>query len=566
MIFSFNILKIIQLGLLCVWCLRFRPTVRWCLGAALIPTLGFLIPGSYESGDFTAHIIRTMDLTSSLQHGIFPVRWAWLLHGGYGYPLFSFFASLPYYILSAIHTLGFSYVHGMKIYLAVVYIGAVGSMWYCAEAVFAHEKQKKLIATVTAALYAFTPYMLINLEFRAAMGELTGFALFPLLIYAVFRDRRILFCVVLSALILSHPGVTLLGVPWVFLLLVLLKKVQSFAFPTLLAGGLVNSYLIPSLVEAKYTEQVSTAQAVWWTAQTFQPMTWLFWSPWRLGFLLQGHQGEVAYGPGTPQWGVFAVSLYLLVKRKLSHQNSRIFLALSILTFIGLFMMLPSSAGIWNTLPLIRKLQFPTRIMLYPTFSLALIGGYVFVAMGLRKLLFCITLFLSLGWTALNWSHRAYKVDVDDAYLQSHIPQESSEFERLPEAVPIWKQDLNAPRTKAFILEENDAISNQLLVEPTKRTYSLQVLHDTLFQENTLYFPGWKALVNGQEREIVITKNGTMLVALHPEDTTLEFTFTNTPVRWWSNTISIISLAIFAVWMYLQPKTLGRKERMRKAT
>jgi len=558
-IFSFHIFKIIQLAMLLAWCFRFRPSLRWCLVAASIPTLSLFIPGSYESGDFTAHIVRTMDLVSSLERGIFPVRWAWLLNSGYGYPLFSFFPALPYYVLSAIHLAGTSYIFGMKLYLALVYLVAVGSMWYCAEALFSHNKQSKIIATISAALYAFTPYMLINLEFRAAMGELTGFALFPLLVFAVLRERRVLFCFVLSALILSHPGVTLLGVPWIFLLIVLLKKVRIFALPIALSGGLVSSYLIPSLLEAKYTEQAITAQTVWWNAKTFQPISWLFWSPWRFGFLLQGHQGEVAYGPGIAQWGFFAVSLYLLIKKKLSGHNTRIFLALVILALLGIFMMLPYSANIWNFVPLIRKLQFPTRIMFYPTFSLALIGGYVLVIFGLKKLLFRVTLFLCLGWTVLNWSHRAYRVTIDDSYLRSRMSTESFQFEHLPEAMPVLKQGEITPRTSAFSLRDSAMTAKADIVEPTKKKYIIHVQRDSLFQENTLFFPGWIALVDGRERLLNIEQDGTMVVLLQPGDTTLEFIFTNTPIREWSNRISMMSLGVVIVWVYLQFKTVERK-------
>lgn len=560
MIFSFHIFKIIQLAMLLIWCLRFRPSLRWCLVAASIPALSLFIPGSYESGDFTAHIVRTMDLTSSLQRGIFPVRWAWLLNSGYGYPLFSFFASLPYYVLSAIRLVGTSYVLGMKLYLALVYLVAVGSMWFCAKAVFSHEKNSKVMATISAVLYAFTPYMLINLEFRAAMGELTGFALFPLLVFAVLRERRVLFCFVLSALILSHPGITLLGVPWIFVLIILLKKVRIFALPAILAGGLVSSYLIPSLLEARYTEQVITAQTVWWNAKTFQPISYLFWSPWRFGFLLQGHQGEVAYGPGAAQWGFLAVSIYLFVKKKFSRQNARIFLALGMITILGLFMMLPYSATIWNFVPLIKKLQFPTRIMLYPTFSLALIGGYVFATLGFKKLFFHIILFLCLGWTVLNWSHRAYKVNIDDDYLRSHMSTDSFQFEHLPEAMPVLKQNGITPRIRSFSIQGNHMTAKADIVDPTNKKYIVDVQQDSVFQENTLFFPGWIALVDGRERDLTIAQNGTMLVLLHPGETTLEFMFTNTPIREWSNRISAISLGVVSIWVYLQ---YCRKEKAR---
>ena len=243
------------------------------------------------------------------------------------------------------------------------------------------------------------------------------------------------------------------------------------------------------------------------------------------------------------------MSIYLLVKKKLSQKNTRIFLALGLLTLLGLCMMLPYSANIWNFVPLMRKLQFPTRVMLYPTFTLALIGGYVLVAFGLKKLYFSATLFLCLGWTVLNWSHRAYRMNIDDNYLRLHLGEESIRFERLPEAEPIWKKNVRTPRTSAFIFRSDDGTAEAVIVEPTRRAYSVRVQQDSMFQENTFFFPGWIALVHGREREVTIAPNGTMLVTLHPGETSLEFVFTNTPIREWSNRVSVMFIGIVAVWV-----------------
>lgn len=546
-------IKIIQLFLFFVMCVRFRPTLRWVVITSCIPALSLIQAGSYESGDFVTHIVRAMDMFSSLQYGIFPVRWAWLLQGGYGYPLFSFMTVLPYYIVCAFHAIHISFVVGLKLYLVGVYVGSAASMWLLTRALFDHHKKKDIIATVSAISYVLAPYTLINLAFRAAAGELMGFALFPLILYAVFEGKRILFTLSLAALLLSHPGITLLGAPWVFLLIIIKKK-WSFFYSSLFAFGLSAFYLLPALLEAKFSGQVAYGRTLWTenTIPGFQPISWLFWSPWRYGFLFQGHFGEVAHGIGFAQLGAIVVTIYLCVKKYVHKVDVRIIGALLFLLSIGVFMMLPYSRPIWNMLPLIRHLQFPSRMMFYVVFSTSILLGYVFSLIQLKPQVWKFVLFLCLGWTVLNWSHRTFHPAIDDAFLFNSIPMASFEHERLPEAMPIVLQQPNTLRTSAYVVRSLDAKVDPSRVTPTQRTYVVDSRTSLIFQENTLYFPGWTVHVNGKIQEIQTTKEGIMIVHIPSGKNVIDFQFENTPIRKVANTISMFTLVGAILYFCMQ--------------
>jgi hypothetical protein len=543
------ILRFTQIISFTILCLRFRPTLFWVISMATIPTLSLFHPGSYESGDFTTHIVRAMDLHNSLQFGIFPVRWASLLQGGYGYPLFSFMASLPYYVLSGFHAFNISFVIATKLYLSSVYVGSAVTMWYFARSLFSQHKKATFIATISAVFYVFAPYTLINLEFRAAIGELTGFLLVPLILYAVLEKRSMLFCSSLALLFLSHPGITLLATPWIALL-GLIKKRWSFIFPALLAVGLASFYVLPMFFESNFTQQAQHA-AILWTKDTipgFQPISWLLWSPWRYGLLFQGHYGEIAYVIGLGQLAFIGCLIIFIRLKKIQPIFLPTLLIFLFILSIGVYMMLPASLPVWNALSVLRKLQFPSRLMFYIAISTAVLCGYTLSQIHFKRITIGVILLILLGWTALNWSQRTFLTQVNDEYLRERIHFVSFEYERLPEAMPIVQKEIWEPRNSPYAIHNKEALVEVGEQTPIIRSYRVRTDLSTVFQEYTMYFPGWIAVVNETEVPIRVTDIGTMVIDLPKGESEIHFKFLNTPIRRSANIISVVAVAIFTLW------------------
>ncbi|HKY74203.1 MAG TPA: hypothetical protein VJ246_02750 [Patescibacteria group bacterium] len=551
MISMFHYLKLVQLALVAWWCTRYKPKASWVFILFSIPLLSMFIPGSYESGDFTTHIVRAMDLMSSLRYGVFPVRWAWLLHGGYGYPLFNFVSILPYYQLAIQKLVGIPFVSGMKLFLATWYLFSGFNMFLLGKRLWKNNHA----AVISAVLYGFAPYMLINLNFRAAVGELGGFALLPLILYAVLGSQSLLFTISTSLLFIMHPGVTLLGMPFVVLLILLKKKVRVFLFPIVLSIGLTAWYLIPAIMEAQFTEQVYHATQNYWGSSVFPPLLQLFWSPWRVGFLFQGHYGELAYTLGYFAWIAVFASIVLLWKKRIEKRYIRPVFFLLVAFSLGFFMVTPFSAWVWNVVPMIRKLQFPSRMMLLTVTSSSLLAGYVFRRI-LKTQWIPIFLCVAVGWTTLNWTHRTYKPEVDDGFLQTHLPYVSFEYERLPEAIPKWKKDIATPRTESITVVYGDAIYQPVDVRPTTRSYIIDVTssNSTLI-ENTMYFPGWKLTIDGVDSDVTISERGLMQFSLPQGKHTIAFVFEDTPVRKISNAVTLVSIVILGLWIHRKRNT-----------
>src|SRR3989338_10214440 len=58
---------------------------------------------------------RIYEMAKALKFGQFPVRWVPDLGYGYGYPLFNFYAPLPYYFGAAFYLFGFNVLSATKL-------------------------------------------------------------------------------------------------------------------------------------------------------------------------------------------------------------------------------------------------------------------------------------------------------------------------------------------------------------------------------------------------------------------------------------------------------------------
>jgi hypothetical protein len=77
--------------------------------------------------------------------------------------------------------------------------------------------------------------------------------------------------------------------------------------------------------------------------------------------------------------------------------------------------------------------------------------------------------------------------------------------------------------------------------ETTIKEYQLEVKNPTNILTNIAFFPGWEAKLDDKKLDIYDT-NGRIEVSLPVGYHKLEFIFSNTPVRYLANTVSLFSL------------------------
>lgn len=540
-----------------IWILRKKSNLNFLIVifSAILPLISLLRKGVHESGDFTINIYKSVDLWNSLSHGIFPVHWASMLNATYGYPLFTFTYPLPYYAIVLLKFSGFTFIASEKIIIATAFILSGVGMY-----LFVRMLLKPVNASLAAILYLFAPYHLVDMHFRVALGELLAYAALPFVFYFTLKLVRnittlnlLLLTFSYVCLILSHQAITLITTPFILALPIFLKKethkVLLVYFALISAILMASFYWLPLLAHLQFTHQATFSKHIGFE----NPFLYLA-SPWRYSFLYQGPTGQLSFPMGFIQVGLLVWGVILYVQ---GHIKRRIaFIKPAILTLLILtFMLLPIAEPIWRVTPFMTNFQFAYRLMLPISFLLALTGGAVSTTFS-NKVTYSL-LFLAIILTILNWSPRNFIDDITDNYLINHVPLSTFEAEGLQPAAPKWRNVENiwiqTPPRRYL-----ESLSGQANIEVLKRTpishvYRVDATSQTLFRENTFYFPGWNLYINGNEHPFWYTdekKSNLVYFNLPKGQYSIELKFEQTPIIVFANWLSLISLIIYLLTIY----------------
>ena len=407
---------------------------------SLLPVISILRKGTYESGDLTIHTSFAISFFESLKDGNYIPRWSNEMIYGYGYPLFLFVYPLPYYLSSLVHTLGFSFINSLKIILALSFIASgIGMYLFIKE-----ELKNKFSAFFAALIYLFAPYHLVDLHFRVAIGEILAFAILPFCFLAIKKmSNNITFkwflisAVSFSLLMLSHQAISLISFPFIIAYCLYLwvtknhKKIKYIFFYifTLLTGLLLSCfYWIPVIFESKYMNLLAKGNI------SFIPLGELIYSPWRWGFLFQGHKGELSFIVGYVQWFVVIFSIILFIKGKISLKEKGVYL-ISVISFFILIIMTQSvSSPIWMNISLLRGFEFSYRLLLLASFFSSIIAG-ITVKNITKKWFFIGLCLIVILTTILNWGNRRTIPQLNDQAIKYDFPRNMT---KVGNSVTIW--------------------------------------------------------------------------------------------------------------------------------
>lgn len=482
---------------------------------SLLPIISILRIGDYESGDFNTHVYRSMSFYNALLDGQFMPSWASELNANYGYPLFIFLNPLLYYLVSLFHFIGFTFISSMKILLAISFVFSGVFMYLFTKSIFKND----LAAFTTSVFYLFTPYHLLDLHFRVAVGETLFFTLLPLFMFFIHRlinnysfKNTLTVGLITGLLFFTHQAMALfsiiIGGLYLFFLVFLDKtekpKRLIFATASLSIGFIISMYVwLPHLIYPKYTyAHLLSSQVV-----SFPNFLELFYSPWRFGFLFQGPKGEHAYLIGYAQLFIILATLILILKEK-TISKIKIHQFFWFFCFsVFFFMLTPFSKFIWETLPILNTVQFATRLLLPLAFIIAILAGYFALYYKNKSLIINFLVILTIGYTILNWGHRRLIPEISDTTLKNNLPKATAEGEAFccmgsPRWVDIknpWME--NAPLKPIEIVRGEGNVTS-LFRNSVRHEYAISANTSLLVKENTLYFPGWRVLANGQEVSI----------------------------------------------------------------
>lgn len=513
-----------------------------------------LRPGYFPMHDDTQPS-RVQQMAKALSEGQFPVRWVSDLGYGYGYPLFNFYAPLPYYVGTAFNLLGFEIITATKLMFMVGILLSAYTMFLLISG-FAGN-----YAGLTGSmLYLYAPYHAVNIYVRGAVGEYYAYAFLPLLLIGVFKRNILIGSLGLAAVLLSHNILGMITVYFfmaILLALIIYKFIKQksltpvyyLLFTFLLGIGLSAFFTLPAILEKQYTGVEELTKEGSNFQNHFVYIDQLWQSDWGYAGSAQGRADGMSFKIGKLHLVLSLISfiylIFLYKKRKMTSSNLNIYLAFILLFIVSVFLMLSISEQFWKLIPGFPYIQYPWRFINFTLLTIAFIQSAIFIKIRSRIgqiiaiLIIIATLFLNIKY----FRPQAYLSVNADSYvspnnLKYKISKISDEY--LPEKFEIPENENNIPNQ---VLPEIQGMRTKVLGEHNiEKTYLLEVPEKTNIILNMAYFPGWNVYVDGNEEKINNSDGKIEFNISGGSPHIISIRFSDTYVRKIGNTISLLTV------------------------
>ncbi|HSX09762.1 MAG TPA: 6-pyruvoyl-tetrahydropterin synthase-related protein [Candidatus Saccharimonadales bacterium] len=516
-------------------------------------------PGAYESGDFNIHIYRIVSFYNDLQQGQVMPSWASELNATYGYPLFIFNYTLPYYIVSLFHFFGFSFILSMKIFLAINFLLSGIFMYLFAKNLF-----KNVFAAFSAAIfYQFAPYHLIDENFKIVVGEILIFTLLPLAFYFLlqFYKKRtfLLFAfssLTIAFLIMSHVVIAFfcMALFFIYISFVSIKsKNKRFILDILgiyIISAIMTCYIwLTPLFLSKYT----ILSKMYLSAFDSISFVQLLYAPWRFGFLFQGPKGEIPYLIGYTQIFIIIVMIILLITKKISEKYKKYVIFWTITTLLICFLITSQANFIWLISPLLAETG-SHRLFILLVFCIAILAGYLYTIYPKKTKLLSVLLIITIFYTILNWGQRDVLPKIIDQTLINSVALSTANGEGHFYANSLYRNP-NHPWFTSIPKDHVTILSGSGEIKQIKRTtiyhkYIVDAKTQLKIQENTLYFPGWQVYNDSKIIAVNHNNQGVITFTIPKGLHLIEVNYTDIAVYALLKLISFSSTAIMIILIF----------------
>lgn len=535
--------------------------------------------------DFT-HVARLAELDRSLQGGDFPPRWSENLGFGYGIPLFSFYAPLPYMIGVGIAHLGLSYERAVQVLFFITFYFSFMAMYVLARQFFSN-----LGAIAAATLFVYSPYRAVDAYVRGALGELFGILFVVLCLLGIskllFTKNKTwisLTALSIGGLMLSHNLMALIGLPivclWGLWWLVAERHKSNFylmiGIALLLGLGLSSYFVVPALTEKSFTSVDELTKGEGNYEQHFVYLRQLVNSKFGYGGSIEGINDGISFEIGKIHIILIVMSLYGLITTK-NRRSKQFYLALfSLMMVLGaIFLTNSRSAYLWQTIPLMKYFQFPWRFLSVILIFAPLLGGYVVEHLSHQRKYSSIalgSLLLIVIWYYTPLFRPEYYPEInnpiystDASYIQNEMSKVIPDYIHPQLASVVLSREKNIfPPKERFVIDSKNKVSLKIIdSQPEKFVLELSGQGLATISANIFDFPGWRWWVDGAPVDYDVGKDLPIMsvsVSLSQNKTVrVSGKLTETPIRMISNWISLISLALILYWIVLSHKTYANK-------
>lgn len=492
-----------------------------CVFLLVVPLLvvrQWFLPGLPQTHDAETHISRAAVFATSIAEGNVLPRWAGPLNWRYGTPSIMFlYPGIPY--LSALIHLAtnLQFITIFKLLMISSYVGS-GIVW---------NRWMRLLgfspisAGISSLFYLLAPYRLVNLFVRGALGEHMGFFFFPLMMLAATQlvltgkaRYSSALALAVAGLVLAHNLSALMYLPLLLIYPLAFLRWRSRQLTThpltyLLSiglGFLLSAFFwIPAIVESKYTLASWMFAAKDWYADNFVFFRQLVWSPWGYGWSEAGPRDGMTFQLGIANIlallvGVSIVAISISKRgfkqswHKPAFRWSMIGLACAA---AGIVLALEVSSVLWKVIPLMPKFQFPWRFLSYTVIGSSLVAAVVADNLKKQTRLVLIMAAAPLLLTASYWRTAGPSQLTEKFLTEDYVGTSDT-----GETSPVWAIRFQEQFPKApveVVSSQGEVEIKDILRLNQRHEFEVTAASNSQLVDNTLYFPGWKVLVDGQQ-------------------------------------------------------------------
>lgn len=542
---------------------------NWSFFLGLILTVSLLWP--LTAAPFFSHHddigpIRVYEIYKCIKDGQIPCRWTPDLGNSYGYPLFNYYAPLPYYFGGLIYSLSADLIFSTKIMFAFSFIGSFIFMY-----LLANKFWGKLGGSLSAIFYSFAPYHALDFYVRGAMGEMWALMFFPAILWAFTKleektnSFNLLLTAIFTALLFTSHNLsafifTPIAIIW-FAFLFLKKrsfKFLWFTFSSFILSLLLSAfYLLPMIFEKNLVHVDTTTIGYFYYTEHFKGFKRLFLDrEWGYGPSVRevpgGEKDKMSYQIGWVHLIGWALALYVSCKlwRKNRRLSITIFLSSLILMF-SIFMVNPRSKFIWDAIEPLKYLQFPWRFLLLATFLISFLSGSIFVLSQRKKWWVALVVLV----VALNFSYFQPQkfLQISNEQLLSGEQWVRQIKRSIFDFLPIYAKEPPAElASNRYQILTGDSQIFDFKEGTNWLSFKTDTKNHTIIRLSQYYFPDWKVFVDGNEIVVDYKNNslGLMTFILGKGGHTVEARLYDTPIRSLSNLITLAGAGI-TVFLFL---------------
>ena len=527
------------------------PFLAWATAAAPL-----LLSGFAEGHDWLLELVRVSQYQEALAAGSVPPAWAGDLYGGYGSPIFLFYAPLFLFGASSIAALTGSVFTGAEGMLLLVLAVGAWSMHRATTSILAEVEpgRRRTAADIASCLYLLSPYLLANLYLRNANAELTALALAPAVLVGFEASRRnepwgpAGLSLAMALVILAHNLTAL----WVFAAALLFvgflppppgatrhKNRLGLLLALGLGLGLSAFFWIPALSLRGWmrTDDLLTGKLDF--HQQFPTLPEIFWP---CAFF--------AVGP------LFAL-LWIPVARELFAPSARRLPGiLAAAGALSLCLTQPFSAPLWEAVPFLPLFQFPWRWLGPFSFFTALLAALVVARWpralprgGVEVAVFFLCLLNAIPTLrSVQAMPDERRTSLEETLHPEGIRRLGARTTVLDEYLPagaetdLWRR---FPAWQGPLLTPLDSTP----VEDTGHRIELEIVlaEPTAIALRRWGFPGWEATADGRPLEILDGPGGALAVLAPAGSSNLQVFYTAPAIRPVASSISLVSALLWCL-------------------